>query len=124
MKDANQSLFDFLFGSESQQTKEPSEAASRARVRFEQNRIDATLSEVSRLEKMFGENPCAATAYELGDGYDHLIDVFGGQKHLSRRKEVKRKLLGLLLWMEREGIDLGEAREVLELLQIELSCMG
>jgi hypothetical protein len=112
-----QGLFDFLFSEEENETC--SDAGCRARERLERNRIEAAQKDVARAEEQFQKNPSPASAYELGECYQQLIEIFSSREHLPQRKAVKRSLLKLLQWMDQRGIELGDAREMLISLQIE-----
>jgi len=112
-------LFDFLFGEQGKE--EVSEAGRQAKLRLEHDLVQAAERDVSRAEELFQQRPSPDSAYELGECYQQLIEAFSGREHLAQRKGVKRKLLRLLEWMERSGIELGDAVEVLKSLQIEFS---
>jgi len=79
------------------------------------------LDECEPLETRFGQSPSVQIAYELADMYHDLIDTLHGPELTPERKEVKRRLLRVLDWLDGNGIDLGAAREVLRLLRIELT---
>ena len=79
----------------------------------------AAQEKVTLAEKQFLRNSTLAAAYELGECYSQLIDIFFNPEHLSDRKAVKRKLLALLQWMKKNCIELGDADEVLKSLEIE-----
>jgi hypothetical protein len=109
--------FDFLFGEVD--GDRISEAGSQARRRLESDRLKAALEDATRAERQFKENPCAASAYELGECYQQLIEIHFGREHLAERKAVKHHLLKLLRWMKGEGIEMGGAEDVLKSLEIE-----
>jgi hypothetical protein len=110
-------LFDLLFGE--YDTETISEAGRTAKEGLDRDRIEAAQKEVIQAEEQFWKNSSSDFAYELGECYQQLIEIFAGREHLSERKEVKRKLLNLLKWMKDTGIELGDAEAVLKLLEIE-----
>lgn len=96
-----------------------SEAGRQARKRLERNRLEAAERKVEEAEARFQSKKSTEAAYELGESYQELIDIFAGRERLPERTRVKRKLLRLLRWMTRAGIEIGDAEETLRLLEIE-----